>query len=465
MTTPYWVQDAIFYQIFPDRFANGDTTNDPPNVKPWGSTPTIWDFQGGDLRGIIQKFDYLLDLGINAIYLNPIFLSPSNHRYNISDYYIIEPRLGDLHDFRALLEVAHSNGVHIVLDGVFNHCSRAFFAFADLLENQERSAYKDWFVVNHFPVEAFNPGEATSYQAWWGFKSLPKFNTHTLAVREYIYGIARFWIEQGIDGWRLDVPNEIDDDLFWEEFRKVVKSANRDAYLLGEIWTADPRWAGPKKFDGLMNYPLREAIMDLLSGNAPSVTSFIERIEKLLALYPRENLFAMYNPLGSHDTERIRTKLGGNLEKVKQAFSILFSLPGAPAIYYGDEIGLTGGKDPECRGAFPWEPARWETDLHAWVKKLITIRKRTPALRRGQIQRVLVDESSRCFGFSRKLGDQTLVALFNASPVTRHLHVDISSLGWDEGQIVHDFLDKEEYFVANRRITVKLPEHGTAWVG
>ena len=233
MTVPYWVQDAIFYQIFPDRFNNGDLGNDPPNVKDWGSPPTIWDFQGGDLRGVIQKIDYLLDLGINAIYFNPIFQATSNHRYNISDYFKIDQKLGDEEEFKALLEIAHHNNLKVIIDGVFNHCGRGFFAFNDVLENNSHSPYIDWFHLNNLPPDAYSPGDAYDYDAWWKLKSLPKFNTGNPRVRSYIFDVARYWIRLGADGWRLDVPNEIDDDSFWAEFRQVVKSENPDAYLVG----------------------------------------------------------------------------------------------------------------------------------------------------------------------------------------------------------------------------------------
>ncbi len=174
MTTPYWLQDSIFYHIFPDRFANGDRENDPPNLHKWGSPPTSSGFQGGDLRGIIQHFDYLLDLGINAIYLNPIFAATSTHRYNTSDYFSIDPKLGTLKDFHALVEIAHRNDVRLVLDGVFNHCGRGFFAFVDVLENGESSSYKDWFHIKRFPLDAYAPGESQNYLAWWNYRSLPK---------------------------------------------------------------------------------------------------------------------------------------------------------------------------------------------------------------------------------------------------------------------------------------------------
>lgn len=464
MTVPYWVQDAIFYQIFPDRFANGDPSNDPPNVQPWGSPPTHWGFQGGDLRGIIANFDYLLDLGINAIYLNPIFQASSNHRYNATNYYLIDPRLGDLRDFKALLEVAHRNNVRIILDGVFNHCGRGFFAFADVLENGQNSPYKDWYHISHFPVDAYSPGEAKDYQAWWKFKSLPKFNTQNAEVRRYLFDIARYWIEQGADGWRLDVPNEIDDDTFWAEFRQVVKSVNPDAYLLGEIWTLAPRWVGDNHFDGLMNYPVRDCLVQLLQSGTMDTSQCATKLETIISSYRRENAYAMYLPLGSHDTERVLTKLDEDVQKTQMALLFQFAYPGAPAVYYGDEIGMKGGKDPECRGAFPWNTAAWNEELHSFVKTLIALRKRYTVLRRGAFHNILADNRRRCFAFARTLGEETIVAVLNASPVQRHLRLPVAGLGWEDGRILRNLLGKEEYFVAGEEVAISLLPWSGAWV-
>jgi len=464
MAVPYWVQDAIFYQIFPDRFANGDRQNDPPNVHAWGSPPKNWNFQGGDLRGIIERFDYLLDLGISAIYLNPIFQAPSNHRYNAMDYYKIDPKLGDLSDFRALLEVAHSNNVRVILDGVFNHCGRGFFAFSDLLENQENSPYRDWFHVKHFPVDAYSPGEAKDYLGWWGMKSLPKFNTNNPEVRQYLLDVARYWILQGVDGWRLDVPNEIDDDTFWAEFRHVVKSVNHDAYLLGEIWTPDERWVGDQHFDGLMHYPFRDCLLRMLYAGTMEVSDCALRLEKFLGHYPRANAYAMYVLLGSHDTERILTKLEGDVEKLKLAMLIQFAYPGAPAIYYGDEIGLTGGKDPGCRGAFPWNEDLWNQEVHRWVKKLISARRRYAALRRGDYRTILTDDRRKCHSFARVLGDEKIMVVMNASETRRHLRLPVGEVGWRDGQIVRNILGNEEYIVSGEDVIVRLGPKSGLWL-
>jgi cyclomaltodextrinase len=465
MTVPYWVEDTIFYQIFPDRFANGDTHNDPPNVQPWGSPPTSWGFQGGDLRGVIDKFDYILDLGINAIYLNPIFLSTSNHRYNTVDYFKIDPRVGTLEDFHALLATAHSNNVRVILDGVFNHCGRGFFGFNDVLENQDHSPYRDWFHVNKFPLDAYSPGKAEDYKAWWGFKSLPKFNTNNQAVRRYLLNVARYWIEQGSDGWRLDVPNEIDDDSFWLEFRESVKSINRDAYLVGEIWTIEPRWVGPDHFDGLINYPLRDAVLDFLNGGFISAAGFADQVEGILKRYLHENAYAMYVTLGSHDTERIYTCLNGDLNKLKLAYSFIFAYPGAPAIYYGDEIGMTGGKDPECRGAFNWNQETWLEELRGWLRTLISLRKRYVALRRGAYQRVLADDRRNVYGFARTLGDEAVLVVMNASAAQRHLRLPVKELGWKDGLILHNLLGFEEYIVSGDNLVVSVPPWGSVWIG
>ncbi|MGD2028087.1 MAG: alpha-amylase family glycosyl hydrolase, partial [Anaerolineales bacterium] len=256
MSVPYWVQDAIFYQIFPDRFARSESATDHPHLLAWGSTPTVRGFQGGNLRGIIDKFDYLLDLGVNALYLNPIFSSSANHRYHTNDYYIIDRTLGTLQDFHALLDIAHSNGMRVVLDGVFNHSGRGFFAFADLLDNGPESRYKEWYYINGFPLDAFGGGKAIKYKAWWDIKDLPKLNANNPDVWNYLMGVSKYWIEQGADGWRLDVPAEIDNDDFWAEFRRVVKQVNPDAYTVGEIWDGDPRWVGDEHFDGLIHYTL-----------------------------------------------------------------------------------------------------------------------------------------------------------------------------------------------------------------
>jgi glycosidase len=462
MTTPYWLQDSIFYQIFPDRFANGDRENDPPNLQKWGSAPTGWGFQGGDLRGIIQHFDYLLDLGINALYLTPIFAATANHRYNTSDYFQIDPKLGTLDDFHALVDIAHRNNVRIVLDGVFNHCGRGFFAFNDVMENGEHSPYKDWFHIKRFPLDAYNSGEPQNYLCWWNHEALPKLNTSNPLVRKYIFSVARYWLEQGADGWRLDVPNEIDDDGFWAEFRQIVRGVNRDACLIGEIWDVNPRWANDTHFDGLMNYPVKDALLALFQGRE-NARQFGERVQVLIRAYKRENLYAMYVPLDSHDTERLKTLMAGNVDKLKLAFLFQMAFPGAPAIYYGSEIGMEGGKDPDNRRAFPWKEADWNQELRTWVRTLVSLRKQTVSLRRGDFSQVLAEDGY--YAFARRLGEDKVLVVLNASGHARKIEVPCETLGWEDGRSLHGLVDRQSYVVTDGKLSLNLPAwHGT-WIG
>jgi cyclomaltodextrinase len=458
MSIPAWVGDAVFYQIFPDRFANGNPSIDPVNVQSWGEKPTIWGFQGGDLSGVTSRLDYLVDLGINALYLNPIFHSTSNHRYNTNDYFAIDSRLGSKQDFMTLLNEAHRRGIRIVLDGVFNHCGRGFFAFNDVMENQQHSTYRDWFHIKQFPLEAFTAGDAENYLGWWKYKSLPKFNTDNPQVRSYIFDVARYWLDQGIDGWRLDVPSEINDDGFWSEFRQVVKHANPEAYLVGEIWDVDPRWVGPNHFDGLMNYPLREVLIQSVSSRSMTSGKFIQQLESLLGAYPRENTYAHYVPLGSHDTPRLLTILEGDRRKLKLLYLILFCYPGAPAIYYGDEIGLEGQKDPDSRRAFPWDEAAWDHELRKYIRRLIQLRKEFVELRAGEVRFVPCD-TENVVAMARVGQGATSLLVFNSSGESVDVRLPVAVLDWSETQVVKELLSDEHHVVSGGKIGMHLPAY------
>jgi len=428
MSIPEWVADSIFYQIFPDRFANGDTSNDPENVHPWGAVPTLRGFQGGDLLGIRQGISYLRDLGVNAIYLNPIFFATTNHRYNTSDYFRIDPKLGTMDSFQQMLQEFHGAGMRVLLDGVFNHTGRGFFAFQDILENEKESPFLNWYHIHGFPLNAYAWGKAQQYEAWWGINELPKLNTDTRAVREYLLSVARFWIEQGIDGWRLDVPNEIDDDEFWQDFRTVVKSANPDAYLVGEIWEVDPRWVGDGHFDGLMHYPFRDLLLDLLARRTISGADFSRRIGELISCYPAGHQFSQFLTIGTHDTERIRTLCGGSIDRVRLVFLLQFAYPGVPGIYYGDEIGLEGGKDPDNRRAFPWNEEKWSVQLRTWIQDLARIRRESQALRRGQWVTCSSSDTELCV-FGRSSGDEFVLVVVNPTDTEQDFSVACAAAG------------------------------------
>jgi cyclomaltodextrinase len=331
------------------------------------------------------------------------------------------------------------------------------------LENGDNSAYKDWFYIKQFPLDAYNgSGDPQNYAGWWNHKSLPKLNTVNPRVRQHIFNVARYWIEQGADGWRLDVPNEINDDGFWEEFRHVVKSTNRDAYLTGEIWDVNPRWANNSHFDGLMNYPVKDALAAFLQGRENAI-QFGGRIESLFKAYPRENLFAMYVPLDSHDTERFKTLMSRDTTKLKLAFLFQMAFPGAPAIYYGDEIGMEGDKDPDCRRAFPWRESSWDQGLRQWVRQLISLRKQTAALRRGEFVHLLAEGG--LYVFARTLGEQKILIALNASAQECRLEIPCSALGWADGRTLQGLLDAQKFSVAGGKLPLTLPPWCGTWIG
>lgn len=465
MGVPDWVHSAVFYQIFPDRFANGDPANDPPNVEPWGATPNLYGFQGGDLKGVQERLDYISDLGVNALYLNPIFMASSNHRYNTYDYFRIDPKLGTLEDFKNLVEAVHQRGMRIILDGVLNHCGRGFFAFNDLAENQEHSAYRDWFHVRRFPINPYSQGDAETYFGWWKLKSLPKFNTANPQVRDYLMDVVRYWTQTGIDGWRLDVPNEIDDDSFWAEFRETVRSINPEAYLLGEIWKVNPRWVGPSHFDGLMNYPLREALLAFVGDEHTSAVDLGQSLQGLLEAYPREHVLAQYLPLGSHDTPRLRTLLHSEPRKIQLMFLLQFAFPGIPAIYYGDEIGIEGGKDPDNRRAFPWDEASWDHNLRQHVQRLVRLRRSLAALQQGWLEVVEANDDRRSLILKRGEGESALVVAINGSEAVIKVEINPMTMGWGANASIRDFLHGEEFFSNEGRILIELPPWGGRILG
>ncbi|MGC8873357.1 MAG: glycoside hydrolase family 13 protein [Chloroflexia bacterium] len=450
---PEWVQDAVFYQIFPDRFRNGDRTNDPPNVHPWGEPPTRTSFFGGDLAGVLEALPYLQDLGIDALYLNPIFMSSSTHRYNTYDYFRIDPRLGDLGTFRRLVETAHAKGMRIILDGVFNHCGRGFFPFQDLLENGPESPYVDWFHVQSFPVNAYDERTPPNYLCWWGNRSLPKFNTDTPAVREYIFSVARYWLEQDADGWRLDVPNEIDDDSFWQEFRRVVKQTKPDAYLVGEIWTDGRRWLQGDQFDGITNYELRNLLLEWLVEGKYRSLAFAHRLQELLGKYRPETVRVQLNLLGSHDTPRLVRVVHGDMATLRLLWLFLFTWPGAPCIYYGDEIGLDGGPDPDCRRCFPWDEQQWNRELRGYIRRLISLRRALPALRRGTTRILFTHPRRNLFAYGRGEGEEGVVVVLNAcDDVACTFDVPIRGMGIPDGHPMSDVLSGEHYLVRDGRL-------------
>lgn len=457
--TPAWVRDAVFYQIFPDRFAGSARVVKPGALEPWDAPPSNDGFKGGDLLGIVDHLDHIESLGVNALYLTPVFQSAANHRYHTYDYLTVDPLLGGDAALRQLLDAAHGRGIRVILDGVFNHTGRGFWPFHHVLETGGGSPYRNWFLFDqtgldrHKPIDAYPigrlragspqdepwPGTANAdavtakdrlgYEAWWGIPALPKLNVAEPAVREYLWGVAEHWLRFGIDGWRLDVPGEIDDREFWAEFRRRCRAINPEAYLVGEIWNVAPAWVAGDRFDALMNYPLAEAILGFTAGHSLNGQlarshheyaqirqldgpGFGARLEELLGVYAPETTAVQLNLLDSHDTPRALSLLGGDRDALELAVLLLATLPGAPCTYYGDEVGVLGGLDPDNRRAFPWDESSWDWELLQSVRAAFGLRRAERALRADGVATLAAEAGG--LAFERRDGDRRLAVAVNA---------------------------------------------------
>ncbi|MHB8459989.1 MAG: glycoside hydrolase family 13 protein [Candidatus Limnocylindrales bacterium] len=457
--TPAWVRDAVFYEIFADRFARSSRVRQAGEFEPWDAPPTAHGFKGGDLLGIAEQLPELAELGITALYLTPIFSSASNHRYHAYDYLAVDPLLGGDAALRELLDGAHARGMRVILDGVFNHAGRGFWPFHHVLEAGGSSPYRDWFLLdpevlagscelNAYPDRG-GPTTAHAplgYRAWWGLAALPKLNVANPDVREYLLGVAEHWLRFGIDGWRLDVPAEIDDAAFWREFRRRCKAVNPDAYLVGEIWEEAPEWLRGDRFDALMNYPLGTSILGFAGGDgldraivdrhdtyrrmvAPlDGPAFAARLAHLFSVYDPAITAVQLNLIGSHDTPRALTVLGRDRAAMRIATILHLTLPGAPCIYYGDEIGMEGGNDPFCRGAYPADPFAGDRDVRAFTRAAIGARQEHPSLRRGTVRPLAATD--RAVVLLREADGGRAIVAVNAGPEPAELTFDLPDRPW-----------------------------------
>jgi cyclomaltodextrinase / maltogenic alpha-amylase / neopullulanase len=373
---PEWVKDTVWYQIFPERFGNGDASLNPEGTLPWGSAdPTPTNFFGGDFQGVIDHLDHLVELGISGIYFTPIFKAHSNHKYDTIDYMEIDPQFGDKETFRRLVQECHKREIRVMLDAVFNHSGFYFPAFQDVLNNQESSKYKDWFHLWEFPVKAEGK---PNYDAFGFVSSMPKLNTENPEVKDYLLQVARYWVEEfDIDGWRLDVANEVD-HAFWRDFRKVVKAVKPEAYILGEIWHDSMPWLQGDQFDAVMNYPFTNSAIDFFAKESISAQEFSDSVTKVLHMYPKNVNEVAFNLLDSHDTPRILTLANGSHDRVRLLYLFQLSFIGTPCIYYGDEIGMAGGQDPGCRACMEWDVEKQNRELFSYVQTLLQWRRTEP---------------------------------------------------------------------------------------
>lgn len=354
--------NMIIYQIFPDRFYKVD--NNKRAYKNWNEKPTRRNHFGGNLKGIKEKIPYLKELGINAVYLTPIFSAPSTHKYDTQDYMKIDPNFGNLKDFDILLKTLHSNKIKLILDGVFNHTGDQFWAFKDTEEKANSSLYWNWYNIYGFPVKRFPKPNYDNA----GIYYLPKLNHSNSEVVNYLKQVVKFWTSKGIDGWRFDMPWCIKPN-FWHEIIKEIKNINPNIILIGEYWGKPEKMIGEYPFDGVMDYYFRENVINLLK-NKINISMFIENLK-----YKNDKKFNLsWNMLGSHDTSRLRGMLR-NEKKIKIAYLLQFTLPGIPVIYYGDEVGMYGGKDPDCRRTFNWDKKTWNMSIYNYIKYLCDFRK------------------------------------------------------------------------------------------
>jgi glycosidase len=376
--TPAWVNDTVWYQIFPERFCNGDKSIDPENVLPWQSGKVeLHDYYGGDIKGIRDKIPYLKELGITGIYLNPIFEAHSNHKYNTRDYKKVDPHFGTNEDLKLLVKEAHEAGIRIMLDAVFNHTGADHPMWEDILEKGEASEYADWYMINKWPIEQGRDTRDGRYYSFAFAEYMPKLNTSNPAVQDYLLDIIRFWIEEfDIDGLRFDVGNEISHS-FLKAVRYMTKRMKDDFYLLGEIWHDSISWLQGDEYDSVMNYPLSTAIADFWVYKNRGRETFEYDINRCFTMYYSQVNDVLFNLLDSHDTNRLFEKCGRNVDIFYQQLAVLFTMPGSPCIYYGTEVIMDGSYDPDCRRCMPWDEidaGKFDAEISD-MKKLVSMRK------------------------------------------------------------------------------------------
>lgn len=577
-SVPEWAKKVVWYQIFPERFSNGDATNDPAaidlksawpysipadwQIHPWTSdwyklqpweTGTGQDFYwnaglrryGGDLQGIINKLDYIQDLGVTAIYLNPIFESPSLHKYDASMYHHIDNNFGPNPEldreiwkqedpgnpatwkwtsadslFLQLIKECHNRNIKIIIDGVFNHVGTTFWAFQDILKNQEKSIYKDWFTIKKWDDPQTEKNEF-DYEYWMGARDLPEFkeddNGLVDVVKQHIHAIAKRWMDpnqdgdpsDGIDGWRLDVAEKVN-IKFWKEFRTWIREINPEAYTTGELWWEDwpnnemvnpTPWFTGKAFDAVMNYRFANAVKEFVidKENKISVNAFVDSLNSYMNQYPKDNTYVLQNLMDSHDVDRLPSQIinpdnwydhqsnpGQNpdydvrkpneAELLIQKFiiGIQMTLPGAPMIYYGDEAGMWGGDDPDCRKPMVWPDMKYEMEvshpfnkprpkdevsynkeLYEWYKKLIHIRNENEILALGDLNFFLIDDENNILGYERTIGKDKMFIILNNQDKLIEYKLSLDKL-LPDGDSLEELIAGKEYQNDNGIIDLSL---------
>lgn len=471
-----WTQGLLMYQIFPDRFARSDPNRPLTHhgvyghealFMPWGATPEApplgRDFFGGDLRGIVQRLDYLKDLGVECLYLNPIFEASTNHRYEAINFKKIDPMLGTQEDFDTLIREAHQRGIRVILDAVFNHCSSDSIYF-DITGKQgakdgvpgaaqsQDSPYYRWFRFRDWP---------TDYDGWLGFGFMPEF-VECPEMEAYFIGgkdsVTAYWLEKGIDGWRCDVAFDNTDE-FWRRFRECVDAVKPGAYLISEDWSDATHYMLGDTFNATMNYRFAWAVRGYLATDDLKPSELDDRLQMWLRDTPPPAVRSQMNLLDSHDTDRLLTACEGDRARYLQALAFLLAYPGAPCIYYGTETGLEGTYAEDGRRTMPWDAL--DTALIDQLRHMIRARASSSALRLGEVETVVIDDEQGVYGFARRRNGEVVIALFNASDAPAMVSVPVSAA---EGGTYRDLLARHpDAITADHRLRVEIGARGMAW--
>ena len=430
--TPEWAKGAVMYQIFVDRFCNGDASNDVvtgeycyidehvQRVEDWYRWPQamdVRDFYGGDLQGVWDKLDYLQGLGVDVIYFNPIFVSPSNHKYDTTDYEKIDSHFGDDETMKRFVDEAHKRGIRVMLDAVFNHSGYFFKPWQDVLKNGRDSEYFDWFMINDWPLsnqwDAAKRGQLYTFAF---FDEMPKLNTNNQAVRNYLIGVACGWVKKyDVDGLRMDVANEVS-HVFCKQLRMALKSIKPEIYILGEVWHDAIPWLRGDEFDSVMNYPLAGSMKDFFLDKSLTGEDFEFMVNRCYTNYMQQTNDVLFNMLDSHDTIRLRNVTSG-LDMYNCLFALLFTMPGSTCIYYGTEIGMEGSFDPDCRRCMPWgdiEQGKYNEQISI-TKQLIKLRKEEPLMRERNFHFPAEYKNPRVIQFQKMGWGETLEVIVNSS--------------------------------------------------
>ena len=458
---PKWFREAIVYNIFPDSFATGKTYISGKPTEAAFEGNVVRGKLGGCLKGITENVDYLKNLGVNAIYINPIFAAGEYHKYDLLDYFHIDPCFGTNDDFKELVDTFHANGIRVIIDGVFNHCGWHFPAFEDVVQKGEASGKKEWFYGLQFPViRPEDPEEYPNYECFGYERMMPKLDTANPEVADFICKVGRYWVEEfHTDGWRLDVASEINDAL-WRRFYREVKEVNPEAILIGEVWETANHWLDGTIFDSTMNYDFRKHCKRFFGEESISSAAFDSRVTNMRMRYREQTVFAQLNLLDSHDVSRFYSLCNEHEWQYRLALIFQMTFPGMPSVFYGDELGITGIEEADYRQAMPWKQAckakateekelreksfeqNSPDSLFTFMRSLIQLRRKEELLRRGDFRTVYTQEKGGLYIYERYSATERIRVMINRNEEPMDVAAFLAEPGSGQSEIllVHGLL-------------------------